>query len=382
MFLFYAMAFIPVVIGAALWVAKRKIVWWEWAISATLAFSTAGIMHFAAIKGMTADVETWSGHVTKAVFIPEWVEEYEESHTRTVGSGKNQTIQTYYTTEHRTHRKEWNVEIYFGAKTETREINESFYEEIKRNWGGSSCVKVVRGYRPGFDSGDRNDYVLTNKTNYVYPACMEVYFENRVQAAPTTFSYPEVPKTVNVFEYPKILSWEMSQRLLGIAGGPISILEWDRMNAELGPMMKVNVILIGFGAVDSSIAKFQEAKWIGGKKNDLVLCYGGEHTNPTWSYVFGWTEEEIVKRNLETILLKGPIDESIIPKIKNEIFSNYKIKDWEKFNYISIEPPIWSYFVMIGILIITQGGFFAWGIYNCYTKDGDKNKRFGHQFYR
>ena len=85
---------------------------------------------------------------------------------------------------------------------------------------------------------------------------------------------------------------------------------------------------------------------------------------------------EIVKRNLESILLKGPVDQLILPKIQNEVMKNYKLKDWKKFNYISIEPPLWSYLVMLAVLTITQGGFLAWGVFNRYTKDCDTTWNF------
>jgi len=394
MALFYVMAFIPIVIGAALWVIKRKIVWWEWAISAGLSLVTAGIMHITAVYGMTADTETWSGNIVSSKYVPKWVEEYEEAiyknvtKTRTVGFGKNRRTETYidrvfshYETRYRTHTKYWQVRIGFGAKIESKRIPHSFFEEIKSKWGGESCMKAIRGNRPGFYSGNKNDYILSNKTGYIYPAVTEVYFENRVKAAPTTFSYPNVPENTKVFDYPDNSNWRHSQRLIGIAGGPIKALEWDRLNSRLGSRKKVNLVLIGFGAADSGIAQLQEAKWIGGKKNDLVLCYGGEHTKPTWTYVFGWTEKEIIKRNLETILLNGPVDETILPKIEEEVIKNYTIKDWKKFDYISIEPPLWSYLVMLGVLAVTQGGFLLWGVYNSYTKDGNEKNSFSYNRY-
>jgi len=325
---------------------------------------------------MTSDVETWSGRISKAVHHPRWVEEYEEMHTRTVGSGKNARTETYYTTEHRTHNKKWVSHNNYGSSSSKENISEAFYNEIKAKWGGQKCLSVVRGRRPGFDSGDRNDYILTPKTDYVFPVVKSYTFENRVKAAPSVFSYSKVPKTAKVYKYPINSSWRKSNRVLGTATGPIKILEWDRMNSRLGPRKKVNVILIGFGLGNSGIAQLQEAKWIGGKKNDLVLCYGGTNEKTEWAYVFGWTEEEIVKRNLETILMEFPVNIEILPKIEKEIVKNYKIKKWKKFNYISVEPPLWTYLALLGILVVTQGGFLTWSYLNSETKD--KKDKYGY----
>lgn len=174
-------------------------------------------------------------------------------------------------------------------------------------------------YKSGFYSGDPNIYSTENRTGYVSPVTTNYSFENRIKACPSVFSFNKVPKGVKVFEYPYSRNIFMSDRL---RNSSIDILKWDQMNSRLGPIKKVNVILVNFEKQSSDMAHYQEAAWIGGKKNDLVLCYGTD-----WSYVFGWTEEEIVKRNLEKILLDNSKDDSIIPKIEEEIIKNYKIKE-------------------------------------------------------
>jgi len=379
MILFYLLACISSIAGVVLWITTKKVVWWEWLISTVLAFLTCAIVHVVVIKSMTNDMETWSGQIYKVVYHPKWIEEYEEMHTRTVGSGKNSRIETYYTTEHRTHHRHWVAHVNYGKKENSQSVSESFFNEVKSKWGGEKCQKTVRGHRPGFDGGDRNDYVLSRMTDYIYPAVTTYTFENRIKAAPSVFSFAKVPKTAKVYKYPQHPSWRQSSRLLGLASGPISALEWDRMNSRLGPIKKVNVIMIGFGVENSGIARLQEAKWIGGKKNDLVICYGGTNEKTEWSYVFGWTEKEIVKRNLETILLKNSVNLDILPKIEEEIMKNYTIKEWEKFDYISVEAPWWSYLVLIGVLIATQGGFLTWSYFNSQTKDNNKNKSYSYR---
>jgi len=388
MFAIYTLGCVPVIIGAVLWVTTKKIVWWEWVISIPLSFAACAIIQYTAITGMTADEETWSGEIWKVVRTPRWVEQYQEaiyrteSYTTTTGFGKKRRTVTrtrrvfsHHETRHRTHPEHFSAHVTFGKKSKNYSTSKAFFLEVRSKWGGESCMSVARGNRPGFHSGDRNDYVLSRQTEYIYPAVMEVRFENRVKAAPSVFSYKKVPENAKVYDYPDNSNWRQSNRLLGLAAGGISILEWDRMNARLGPTKKVNVILIGFGTENSDTAHLQEAKWIGGKKNDLVLCFGGDPVKPTWSYVFGWTEQDIVKRNLETILLDGPVNESIINKIECEVVENYTLKDWSKFNYISIEPPAWSYLLLVGILVVTQGTYFFLMYRNSIDKDPEQCRR-------
>lgn len=351
----YFLALIPAIAGGVLWIKSEKIVWQEWAISTVTSLVTVAIFHFVSIHGMTGDSETWSGKITEATFHPQWVEEYTVDIYKTVKDkkGHEEKVFDHTETRYRTHSEHWNC---YTSLDNEYSIEQATFEEISKNF---NCKETRDGHKSGFYSGDPHIYVATNKTGYLYPVTTWRTFENRVKAAPSLFSYSEVPATVPVFPYPANSNFMTSDRLIGQARRDVSILEWDRMNARLGPFKKVNVILIGFSDADSSIAHDQEAKWIGGKKNDLVLCYG-----TGWSYVFGWTERDLVKANLQTILLKGPIDTTIIPKIEKEVTDNYKIKDWSKFDYITIEPPTWAYWVLLLVMVLTQGGFWAWALLN------------------
>ena len=102
------------------------------------------------------------------------------------------------------------------------------------------------------------------------------------------------------------------------------------------------------------------------------MCYGQLDTNnvPTWAAVFGWSNSEICKRNLESILLEHPVNNNILPLIEKEIKDGYTIKNWSEFDYVSVEAPRWAYVILIILIIITQGGFWYWAHINEFDKDG------------
>lgn len=356
MWLMYMMACLPVIFGGAMWLLKKSITWWEWAIGVALAFAVSGIVHVAVVQGMVGDTETWSGWVTSATFHPYWHEYYTTTHYTHDSKGN---VTGSYTTHHNIdHPKHWTCADNLGGG---HRITEGFHVSLKKAFGGS--VVRTRGWRPNFDRGDRNDYVTPRKTDYIEPVNIPMSFENRVKAAPSLFSYSKVPETAKVYEYPLAKDWNVSKRVLGTTR--VGIRQWDEMNARLGPTKKVNVIICAFPEGDSIIGQYQEAKWVGGKKNDVVLCYGPTNGGPaSWSYVFGWTEEAIVKRNLESILLENPVDTAIIPLIEAEIVANYIIKDWSKFDYIALDPPGWCYVMLFFIMLVTQGGFYYWAHIN------------------
>lgn len=390
MFIFYLFACIPVIVGFFLWWKDEKVIWQEWLIGSACAFLFTGIFHLFAITGMTSDKETWSGKITRTLHYGQWVEEYEQEHTMSVPCGSDskgnvqyQTI-TYYTTEHATHPERWTVNRNFGSYDDEIDVGEDFYREVVINFGNNiDSINTQRCTHGGhYDGGDNKIYITQNSTGYLYPVTSKHRFENRIKAAPSVFSFISVPTNIPVFNYPENKNWLVSDRLLGRARRDFNINLWDKMNSRLGPIKRVNVIMVGFDNEDSMIAEYQRAKWIGGKKNDLVLVYG-----QGWSRVFGWTESEIVKENLQTILLNNIKNDDLIPLIEGEIKINYKIKDWSKFDYLQIEPRTSHYIWFIVLTVLTQSGLYLGFHFNDLSKINNYSsfnfkRMFNHGYFR
>jgi hypothetical protein len=378
MWFFYLFSLIPVAIGAYLFYKNNTIIWGEWVGGTVAAFVLAGIMHCVAIWGMTDDIETWSGYITKVSHHPEWVEHWIEIHTETytTGSGENQQThtRTWTTDEYDTHHEHWVAHRDFGTLIDEAEIEQVIFNSLSKKFGGNLFTDGLQPLNHGGDrhSGDRNIYSVNNDKGYIAPVTTTQRFENRIKASPTMFSFTTVPTNINVYPWPSNDDWMKSDRLLGTASVLIDIYKFDRMNSLLGPRKKVNVIMVGFVDEGPEYGQWQQAKWIGGKKNDLVLCFGGATTKKKaeWAYVFGWTENELVKNNLQSILMSHPINNDILPLIVEEINKNYVIKDWSKFDYISVQPPIWSYWTFVILLVITQAGLYIWFHKNDFSKSG------------
>lgn len=337
MWFFYLFAFVPVVIGAVLWIKDREVTWWEWLAGSGMGFVLAALCHGAAFFSMTSDTETWSGQVTNATFYPWWKERYITTETYYTGFGKDRKAHTRLVTKYREHFECWDCRTSLGDLS--GEISKAKYDEIAQVFG---CQPLkTSGNRGGLVAGDPNVYVLKNLTGHIVPVVTTRSWTNRVRASPSVFSFAAVPDSIPVFAYPANPSMWVSGRLLG-AAKCLGIYEWDQMNARLGPTKKVNVIMVGFPAgTDSMLGQYQEAKWFGGKKNDLVIALAGlPGVKPEWVFTFGWTEQEIVKRNLDRIVGDVALDRDLIPLIEQEIRANYVIKDWEKFDYLGWIPQL------------------------------------------
>lgn len=205
--------------------------------------------------------------------------------------------------------------------------------------------------------GDPNDYELVNELAWIEPVTKLSTFKNKIKATPNLFQFAQLSTNINVYSWPENPNWNSSDRLIGTSVLLIDRLKFDQLNAELGPRKKVNVIMVGFDeSQGAEYGEYQKSAYIGGKKNDLIITFGGgsKHKPANWCVVFGWTESELVKKNIETILLTNPINDDILSLLGTEVIKNYEIKDWSKFDYIKISPPSSVYFIFIIIMIISQ----------------------------
>ena len=391
MIFLYILAFIPVIIGLVLWLKSSTIIWQEWAGGTFLAFFIAVLMHICAVVGMTDDIETWSGRIVLTKQFSAWREYYEEAIYRTEyytetesyydsdGNRHTRTVQkSRRVFDHWESRRRWHKE-YFQMWSDIDTSYDIPKEEYLRLVSLFSNLVTVAGDRRTGEhnsrmiDGDKNDYESRPVSGYIYPVTRLMHFENKIKAAPTVFSFIKVPTNIPVYEWPENPRFRISDRLIGDASKKINILAWDQMNAIIGPLKQVNVIMIGFTNQSSSIFDYQQAKFIGGKKNDIVLCYDMNGTNTDWARVFSWSEREDCKRNLETIILSNPIDDTIIPLIHKEILTNFVRKDWHKFDYITIDPPGWLYPTYIFILLLTQIGLYVYFHMNEFKRNNVKD---------
>ncbi len=381
--LFYLLALLPLIVGGVLFINSKRINWQEWIINSAVVFLLAGLTHWMAIAGMTSDVETWSGEITQSIERSAWREYYEEAIYRTeiyytTDSKGNSTMHTRQVFDHWESRRRWhNIHWQAYSNIDTMyEISRDHHYHLQSKFNDRQAIAGVRRtgeHASRMIEGDPYDYASVNRTGWIEPITKLVSFANRIKASPSVFSFVKPPQG-SVFEYPKNEQPFISDRLLGTAVA-VDKFTFDQMNARLGPSKKVNVILVGFGDKGSNHGQMQQAEWVGGKKNDIVITYGGDNKKPNWAFVFGWTEKDITKRTLESIVLHNGVSTETLPLIETEIRKNYVLKDWSKFDYIQIQPPGWSYVVFGVVLLLAQGGFWFWAWNNDFTKEA--RRRFG-----
>lgn len=346
----FLIAIIPIAAAVYFWVKFKTINWWESLLSVLIPVGVASLTILGVQGCQQQDYETWSGYAQKAVHTPYWVAEWEEWVDDYDSEGK--VSGGHWETRTETHHPDWWLETTIGKI----DIGEKTWNNIVSKHG----VYKERGYRPDFDHGDRYDYFSDIKNTEEdfpdIPVSKQVSWRNPFKNTNSIIP-KETAKNIKTFLYPNGGALNSGRAI----NSNISQLDWDRMNARIGASKKVNVIICYCDDNDISYAQAMESKWMGGKKNDLVICYGGEdETSAKWSYVFGWSKTSLVKYNLQTILLENKIDSSIIPLVEAEIKENFVPYDWANADGGEVIIPVWSIVMAFILCVGAQVGLFYW----------------------
>lgn len=364
MYVFYLTAVLLFGLGLLLWHFSEKITAKEMFVGSGVGLLLAIVFHAIAHLSAVNDYETISTNAAEITYEPAWTECV--TTVRTDGRGRSQT-ETYY----RHHPEEWMCQ---NADKSSFEISFEKYGELASRFSGAGSSRQS-SYRILVNkvSGDNFRYSYKCPRSLFVPTTMSRWFSNRIAAGPSAFSFAHVdPNDKTIPDYPENTNHFVSRRIIGRANGNMDITDydWDSLNSRVGPSKHVNLTLVGFGSESlQDSAHRLRAKWLGGKKNDLVLCFGGSGLGK-WSYVFGWSEAEVCKAALQTILLDNTVDAGIIPKIEEEVVRSYVPRDWADFDYISIEPKPRSIVVFLLTIVAAQVACYVAFFRNDETKSG------------
>ena len=350
----FLLMIIPVAAGIFAWIKFHTIDIRESGVGIVTALVTISTVLGLSKCSNQYDTETYSGKVEKAVHIPEWRAEWQEmeTYTTTDSKGKSHT-HTRMVTKRETHSPEWWVETTLGRTT----IDPWFFDQISKKHG----ISVERGYRPDYDEGDRNDYISYVKDDPEfcdYPVTENRTWFNPLKNNKTLHSYQDISEEeaqkMGLPEYPKNATFS-SSRIIG--DGAINIWNWDKMNSALGHDKHVNLILVKIDSMEK--AKYIQAYWKNGKKNDLVICHGGnKNASADWCYVFGWSKSELVKQNIQTLFLTNPVNDDILKELKVIVRKDFQPHEWVMYQDTDFLIPTGWVITAFIILIISQAAIY------------------------
>lgn len=363
---------IPVVGWLVVWCKLKTIATWEWVSGICAAALILAFVFGVNSCSRRHDREILSGQAYKACHTPWWRAEWEELETYYTtesdgvdSKGNPQTKQVEHTrwvTKTETHQPKWWLETTLGEMR----IDETWFNRICNNYGSYKEL----GRRLNYDAGDRYDYFADIKDKSPewpdIPVHTAASWSNPFLGSDTIrLGQPvddDEAKKLGLAEYPDAGNPFRSDRVIG---APVSPYRWDQLCAALGPQKKVNLTLINFGGADMAKAVKQRDYWRNGRKNDLVLCYG-----TGWSYVFGWSKHELVKQELQTLLLENEVNNDLLPKIAEIVRRDFQPYEWAQEEATPVPVPTWVVLLAFVLMIGTQIGLGWLFHHNEFEKGG------------
>lgn len=367
---------------------KKKIAWWEYAVLLGASILVIFLCKIAIETSQFSDTEYWSELAYEVEYEGAYDEYIHETCTREYSCGTNDDGSTKYCTETydcsyvEDYGPAWRIKSKEGGSIR---ISESEYNRIKRKWGNEKKTgSHSESY--SYDDGIYGSFWLNRRELIECMVTMHTY-ENRVQAAHTVFDFQEVTeedvKNYGLFEYPKIYDNYKQKHILGITGDKtreVAEKNMQILNAQLGPRKQLKAFILLFKNKSKTAGELQEAYWSGGNKNEFVVAIGvDDNDNIQWVHPFSWAEKSIVKVNAREFLLEQ--EKLNLEELSNFLYddleSNFVRKQFEEFNYLTVEPSTTSMWVSAIILIIVCGGIVWWSVVNEFDDEIMTKKKFG-----
>lgn len=377
------------IIGAAILLKffGKKLAWWEVSIPLLACFFFISIFKLIVEKVQVNDTEYHGALIVKATYYESystWVEQT-CSYTTTCccdsKGGNCQTTTHYYDCSYcSTHNARWEVTNSLG---ESWGVNEDFYNYLMKKWSAIpqfvDMNRSINYYGGCGKDGDAYDIFWDKQWNTSEATTTSHWYENRVQAAHTSFDFVNVTKEdvsqYSLVKYPVVKSFQQNNILGADSISWFTSYEKNRLhqwgmylNGLLGPKNHARIYYIFFEDQPHLAGKMQEAYWDGGNDNELVVCIGLSSKNKKikWVYPFSWTPERkiLVDMREDIMNLKAFDIDGIATITLSNVEKEWKRKDFKEFSYVTVDPPGWSMWVTFIITLIITGLLCYWAVVN------------------
>jgi hypothetical protein len=321
-----------------------------------IAGSAAGIVSCA----NTHDVEVWNGKVTsKAPIHVSCSHSYQcncitsENCDSKGNCTSTTTCQTCY--EH-SYDVDWDVHDSTGEVFSIDRIDRQGLNEPPR----------FRAVQMGEPTSSTHSY-----DNYV-KASPDSLFRHQGLEEKYAASLPENPQ--NVYDYYRL------DRVVTVGLTLPDAAEWNAeladMNGDLGRRKQANAIVVIAKNVPDDWYYALEEKWVGGKKNDVVLVISvDEDMHVQWAKVMCWTTSELFKVKLiDDVMGDGTLMRGLVlGQLRSNIDANFVRKPMASFEYLKsrIVPSTLEWIItVIGSLLVAGGLIFVMQTNDVFGDEG------------
>lgn len=363
MIIWFAILIPVATVVVLLWKFHHKMVWWEYLLVFGLPLFFIALAKFGVDAIQTKDDEYYGSYVVTAEYYEDWNQRVSCSHNRyrTDSKGRQHYVGKMHAYDVRYHPEYWVINTNVNNQLS---ISQGEFERIAGRFGSRVFTDLNRSYHT--NDGDKYVSSFSGAPDLLEPVTTSHYYENRVKASNSVFSFKEVdPIGFGLFKYPTISDTYKQQSILGVKDlDPAAEKQLAYYNATLGATKEVRMYIIMFydKPIDAGIE--QEAFWQGGNKNEFVTCIGISSTDSKvlWAHVFSWTEVEDLKVDARNFVMDqnyGPLIQvdllSYVNWLGPQVNARFIRKNFDDFNYLTVEPPLWgilvTYFLTLAICV-------------------------------
>lgn len=358
---------IPILVAVFLLIFFRsKVLWWEALIPFVIVLPTIFGIKAISYYSQVGDTEYWGGWVTEIRYYEDWSETVIETYTTTDSKGHTQVRtrmkNVYHPPSH----------VCFDSNGESFRISNLTYNDLSNKIGGTQLWKDMHRMHNGND-GDMYYQMWSGSDENLIPTVTEHSYVNKIQGSRSIHNYEEVDQekyelidypSTGVFTMPSIIGY----RTEDADKADERLRFW---NAKLGAKKQVRMWFILFNDKPLEAGLEQEAYWIGGNKNEIVVCIGIARGKVDWCHVFSWSKEEIVKINIRNyIASQNKLDlYDAVEYTAAQVDVGFVKRDFEEFDYIDINMGGWAIFFVYLITILATCGVGAWAVLNDLEDD-------------
>ncbi len=233
----------------------------------------------------------------------------------------------------------WYVYANFGGYTTINRIDRRGLDEPPR-W---TAVQIGEPYS---ETRSYENYIKANPDSlFNYQGLAEKYQGQLPSYPARVYDYYKLDRIV-------LLDGVQLENVKGLSE------KLSKMNGELGPVKKVNMVLVVVKNRPEEYFYALQHAWIGGKKNDVITVINvDDNNNISWVEVMAWTKDFMVQTVIKDEVVKlGSLNgDAILTTMRDAVSNHYVRKPMEEFEYLKDATRIsftgWIISMIIGLIV-------------------------------
>jgi hypothetical protein len=366
---------------------KKKITWWELMLPILAGLVLISIFRFTGKKIMVSDTDYRGSLIVEARYYEPWSTWVDRTCTSTCccdSKGNNCTTTTYDCSYCEDHDAKYEV---LDDKGHKWSVSAAKYEELKKRWSSiPTFVELNRSIDKHGSCGVDGDMYYVRWNGQVATseaATVEVSYTNKIQATKSAFNFTSIDhktaKKMGLYDYPELFDQYRQTAILGLdtimKGAQADSIKrlYEFGNGYYGPHKRVKIFVLLYYNKPIDIAFHQEAYWIGGNHNELVVCIGLDKISKEiqWVKPFTWADNKrVIVDTREEIFRSKTFDARLVyGAIARSVESFFAPKSFKDFNYLTVDLPTWATITVWLLVLSLTIGIEYWNVKNEYENE-------------